>query len=95
VTAVAQVLSNLIDFGLVPQAACEAPRLHAEDATVYVDDRVGGRVLAALRRLGHRVEALTESYSTFYFAVPQVIEVRGDHLVAGVDHLRPATAMGY
>jgi gamma-glutamyltranspeptidase/glutathione hydrolase len=95
VTAVPQVLSNLIDFGLAPQAACEAPRLHAEDETVYVDDRVGRRLLAALRRLGHRVVPLTESYSTFYFARPQVIEVRGDGLVAGVDHLRPATAMGF
>jgi gamma-glutamyltranspeptidase/glutathione hydrolase len=95
VTAVPQVLSNLIDFGLAPQAACEAPRLHAEDETVYVDDRVGGRVLAALRRLGHRVVPQTESFSTFFFARPQVIEVRGDRLVAGVDHLRPATAMGF
>jgi gamma-glutamyltranspeptidase/glutathione hydrolase len=95
VTAVPQVLSNLIDFGLTPQAACEAPRLHAEDETVYVDDRVGGRVLTALRRLGHRVVPRTESFSTFFFARPQVIEVRGDGLVAGVDHLRPATAMGF
>jgi gamma-glutamyltranspeptidase/glutathione hydrolase len=95
VTAVPQVLSNLIDFGLAPQAACEAPRLHAEDATVYVDDRVGRDVVAALRRLGHRVVPQTESFSTFYFARPQVIEVRGDGLVAGVDHLRPATAMGF
>jgi gamma-glutamyltranspeptidase/glutathione hydrolase len=95
VTAVPQVLSNLIDFGLAPQPACEAPRLHTEGDALYVDERVGGRVLGALRRLGHRVVAQTESYSTFYFARPQVIEVRGDRLVAGVDHLRPSTAMGF
>jgi gamma-glutamyltranspeptidase / glutathione hydrolase len=95
VTAVPQVLSNLIDFGLAPQPACEAPRLHTEGDALYVDDRVGGRVLGALRRLGHRVVAQTESYSTLYFARPQVIEVRGDRLVAGVDHLRPSTAMGF
>jgi gamma-glutamyltranspeptidase/glutathione hydrolase len=94
VTAVPQVLSNLIDFGLSPQAACEAPRLHTEGGEVYVDDRVGPAVLAALRRMGHRVVARTEAYSTFYFARPQVIQVSGDRLVAGVDHLRPATAIG-
>jgi gamma-glutamyltranspeptidase/glutathione hydrolase len=95
VTAVPQVLSNLLDFGLGPQAAIEAPRLHTEGDALYVDDRVGSRVLAALRRMGHRVVAQTESYSTFFFARPQAIQVTADHLVAGVDHLRPATAMGF
>ena len=37
----------------------------------------------------------TEAYSTFYFARPQVIQVTGDGLIAGVDHLRPATGMGF
>ncbi len=95
VTAVPQVLSNLLDFGLGPQGAVEAPRLHTEGEAVYVDDRVGPRVLAALRRMGHRVVPQTEAYSTFFFARPQVIQVTGDGLVAGVDHLRPATAMGF
>ena len=70
-------------------------RLHTEGGAVAVDDRVGRGVLAALRRWGHRVVAQTESYSTFYFARPQVIQVTGDGLVAGVDHLRPVTAMGF
>jgi gamma-glutamyltranspeptidase/glutathione hydrolase len=95
VTAIPQVLSNLLDFRLGPQAAVEAPRLHTEGEAVAVDDRVGPGVLAALRRWGHRVLAQTESYSTFYFARPQVIQVTGDGLVAGVDHLRPVTAMGF
>jgi gamma-glutamyltranspeptidase/glutathione hydrolase len=95
VTAVPQVLSNLLDFGLGPQAAVEAPRLHTEGEEVYVDDRVGARTLAALRRLGRRVVPLHETYSTFYFARPQVIQVTGEGLVAGVDHLRPVTAMGF
>ncbi|MGH7322658.1 MAG: gamma-glutamyltransferase [Candidatus Rokuibacteriota bacterium] len=95
ISAVPQVLSNLIDFGLAPQAAVETPRLHTEGAEVSIDDRVGARTLGALRRMGHRVVALTEAYSTFYFARPQVIQVTDDGLVAGVDHLRPATATGF
>ena len=95
VSAVPQVLSNLIDFRLETQAAVEAPRLHAEgDGVVYVDDRVGASTLAALRRLGHRVVAQTEDYSTFYFARPQAIQVTDDGLAAGVDALRPTTAIG-
>jgi gamma-glutamyltranspeptidase/glutathione hydrolase len=95
VTAVPQVLSNVIDFGLDPQAACEAPRLHTEGDELWVDGRVGPAVLTALRRMGHRVVRQDETYATFFFACPQLIEVRGDRLVAGVDHLRPTIAMGF
>ena len=95
VSAVPQVLANLIDCALGPQAAVEAPRLHTEGGAVDVDDRIGSAVIGELRRRGHRVVPLTETYSSFYFARPQVIEVSRRGLAAGVDHLRPATAMGF
>jgi gamma-glutamyltranspeptidase / glutathione hydrolase len=95
VSAVPQVLANLIDFGLAPQAAVEAPRLHTEGGPVHVDDRMGAGTVAELRRRGHRTVALQETYSSFYFARPQVIEITHRGLAAGVDHLRPATAMGF
>jgi gamma-glutamyltranspeptidase/glutathione hydrolase len=94
VSAVPQVLSNLIDFHLGPQAAVEAPRLHTEGGPLQVDDRMGAATIAELRRRAHRVMPLTETYSSFYFARPQAIEVTSSGLRAGVDHLRPATAMG-
>jgi gamma-glutamyltranspeptidase/glutathione hydrolase len=94
VSAVPQVLSNLIDFDLGPQAAVEAPRLHTEGGPVDVDDRMGAATIAELKRRGHRVVPLTETYSSFHFARPQVIEVTRGGLRAGVDHLRPATAAG-
>ena len=95
VSAVPQVLSNLIDFSLSPQAAVEVPRLHTEGGPVDVDDRIGAATIAALRGRGHRVVPLTETYSSFYFARPQVIEVTRRGLAAGVDHLRPTTAIGF
>jgi gamma-glutamyltranspeptidase/glutathione hydrolase len=95
VSAVPQVLANVIDGALGPQAAVEAPRLHTEGGPLHVDDRMGSAVVAELRRRGHRVVPLTETYSSFYFARPQVIEVTPRGLAAGVDHLRPATAMGF
>jgi gamma-glutamyltranspeptidase/glutathione hydrolase len=95
VSAVAQVLANLIDFALGPQASVQTPRLHTEGGPLQVDDRMGARTVTDLRRRGHRVVPLTETYSSFYFARPQVIEVTARGLAAGVDHLRPATAMGF
>jgi gamma-glutamyltranspeptidase/glutathione hydrolase len=95
VSAIPQVLANLIDFALGPQAAVEVPRLHTEGGPVHVDDRMGAATVSGLRRRGHRVVPLTETYASFHFARPQVIEVARRGLVAGVDHLRPATAMGF
>jgi gamma-glutamyltranspeptidase/glutathione hydrolase len=94
VSAVPQVVANLVDHGLAPQAAVEAPRLHTEGGDVFVDDRVGPGAVRALRHRGHRVVPQAEDPGTFYFARPQVIAVTPAGLVAGVDALRPATAMG-
>jgi gamma-glutamyltranspeptidase len=88
-------MANMIDGALGPQAAVEAPRLHTEGETLDVDDRVGAATIADLRRRGHRVAPLSETYSSFHFARPQAIEVTRRGLAAGVDHLRPATAMGF
>jgi gamma-glutamyltranspeptidase / glutathione hydrolase len=95
VSAVPQVLANMIDGALGPQAAVQAPRLHTEGGPLQVDDRIGPATIASLRRRGHRVTPLAETYSSFYFARPQVIQVTARGLAAGVDHLRPATAMGF
>jgi gamma-glutamyltranspeptidase/glutathione hydrolase len=95
VSAVPQVLANMIDGALGPQAAVEAPRLHTEGGAVDVDDRLGSAAVSDLRRRGHQIVPLTETYSSFYFARPQAIEVTRRGLTAGVDHLRPATAMGF
>jgi gamma-glutamyltranspeptidase/glutathione hydrolase len=95
ISAVTQVLANLIDFGWSPQAAVEQPRLHAEGGLLEVDDRLGAPTLATLRRMGHRVTPRRETFGTFHFAVPQVIQVAGGRLVAGVDQFRPTTAMGF
>jgi gamma-glutamyltranspeptidase/glutathione hydrolase len=94
VSAVPQVLATLVDSGGPLQAAVEAPRLHDEGGELLVDDRVGERAIAALRRRGHRVVPKHESYSTINFAKPIAIRVTPAGLEAGLDHLRPAAAAG-
>ncbi len=94
VSAVPQVLATLVDSGCSLQAAVEAPRLHDEGAGLLVDDRVGERAIAALRRRGHRVIPKRESYSTINFAKPIAIRVTQAGLEAGLDPLRPAAAAG-
>jgi gamma-glutamyltranspeptidase/glutathione hydrolase len=95
VSAIPQVLSNLSDMRLGPQAAIEAPRLHTEGDDLWVDDRVGERSLAALRRMGHRVIPRRETPSTLFFSRPVGVRVTRAGLEAGLDHLRTSTAVGY
>jgi gamma-glutamyltranspeptidase/glutathione hydrolase len=95
VSAIPQVLSNLSDMRLSPQAAIEAPRLHTEGGDLWVDDRVGEKALAALARMGHPVVRRHEDLSTLFFSRPVAIRVTKEGLEAGLDHLRTSAAVGY
>jgi gamma-glutamyltranspeptidase / glutathione hydrolase len=95
IPAIAQVLATLVDTGCSLQVAVEAPRVHDEGDELGVDDRVGEKKLAGLRKLGHRVAGKTQSYSTLYFARPIGIRVRATGLEAGVEHLGMAAAAGF
>ncbi|HSL48554.1 MAG TPA: gamma-glutamyltransferase family protein [Candidatus Deferrimicrobiaceae bacterium] len=94
VSAIPQVIANLADRGDTPQAAIEAPRLHTEGGELWVDDRVGEKSLAALRKMGHDVVAKRQTYGTFYFSRPVAIRVGRRGLEAGLDHLNAAAAAG-
>jgi gamma-glutamyltranspeptidase/glutathione hydrolase len=95
ISAIPQVLSNLADLKLAPQAAIEAARLHTEGGDLWVDDRVGEKALAALRKMGHSVVERRETLSTFFFSRPVAIRVTRRGLEAGLDHLRAAAAAGH
>jgi gamma-glutamyltranspeptidase/glutathione hydrolase len=56
VTVTAQLVVNLLDFGLAPAAAIRAPRVHVEDdEPVAVSSAVPEAVVEQLRALGHTV----------------------------------------
>jgi gamma-glutamyltranspeptidase/glutathione hydrolase len=94
VSAIPQVLANVADTRASLQAAIEAPRLHDEGDGLSIDDGVGEKAVAGLRRLGHKVEPKHQTYSTLYFARPVGIRVTANGLEAGVDHLGAAAAAG-
>jgi len=94
VSAIPQVIANIADQGDTLQAAIEAPRVHTEGGELWVDDRVGARSLAALRKMGHEVVARHQAYGTIYFSRPVAIRVGRRGLEAGLDHLNAAAAAG-
>jgi gamma-glutamyltranspeptidase/glutathione hydrolase len=60
-----QVISNVIDYGMNPQQAIEAPRWqHHQDAdmrdggTLEIEDRIPPEAIEGLKRRGHRVRSI-------------------------------------
>jgi gamma-glutamyltranspeptidase/glutathione hydrolase len=95
VSAVPQVIANLVDGRAGPQAAIDAPRLHTEGGPLEVDARVGDRALADLRRRGHDVLPRDETYTSFHFARPIGVRITPRGLEAGLDSLGAAAAAGH
>jgi gamma-glutamyltranspeptidase/glutathione hydrolase len=58
---VPQLISNLVDFGLNPQAAIEAPRIRVfRDRELMVEGRIGAGAIEELRRRGHECNVVGE-----------------------------------
>ena len=95
VSAIPQVIANLVDGRGSLQDAVEAPRLHTEGGDVLVSTRVGEPALAGLARRGHRVVPKEETYSTLNFARPVAIRITPKGLEAGIEQYGMAWAAGH
>ena len=49
-TAITQVLSAIVDFGIPVQQAVEAPRIHWDGAMMQVEPGLGRKTIAALKK---------------------------------------------
>jgi gamma-glutamyltranspeptidase/glutathione hydrolase len=95
VSAIPQVISNMVDLKAAPQAAIEAPRVHTEGAEVLVSTRVGDKALEGLAKRGHKVVPKEESYSSLNFSRPVAIRVTPKGLEAGLEQYSAAAAAGH
>jgi gamma-glutamyltranspeptidase/glutathione hydrolase len=83
-SAVAQVLSNIVDFGMTPVEAVVAPRLHSEGSPVFCEGRIPERTVRALRDRGVPVERSLYNYHAS-FARPQAVMLADDGYRAACD----------
>jgi gamma-glutamyltranspeptidase / glutathione hydrolase len=58
--AVSQVALNVLEYGMLPQAAISAPRIDLSQGHIVADDKIDSITLQELRERGHRVDAVTE-----------------------------------
>jgi gamma-glutamyltranspeptidase / glutathione hydrolase len=94
ITAVLETLTNLVDFGMAPQAAVAAPRFHHQwlpDTLYYERDGLPSATLAALGERGYRIAEQAP-----WGAVELIAIGPGQHLLGVNDPRRPAgAALGY
>ncbi|MDF9747068.1 gamma-glutamyltransferase family protein [Natrinema salsiterrestre] len=85
-----QVLSNVVDYGLSPQAALDAPRWrYREDGCLGVEERLPNA--SALARRGHDVRVLPP----VMFGGAQLVRRRGGTLAGATEPRKDGVAIGY
>ncbi|WP_137288288.1 gamma-glutamyltransferase family protein [Natronorubrum halophilum] len=85
-----QVLSNLVDYGMNPQAALDMPRWrYREDGTLGVEERLPNA--AQLARMGHEVSVLPP----VMFGGAQLVRHRGETLSGATEPRKDGAAIGY
>jgi gamma-glutamyltranspeptidase/glutathione hydrolase len=87
----ARFLSNVVDFGMDPQAAIDAPRSFATAEELSVERSYGPEVLQQLADMGHRVSIPEEAIGG-----AQAIRIHDNgFLEAGSDPRKDGCAIGY
>ena len=87
VTAVLQVLVNVIDHEMSPVEAVSAPRIDFQGDVVQAEARIPSMVCRGLEKGGYNVNRRTLNYDS-YFARPQLIVVEPDGFLHGASDPR-------
>jgi gamma-glutamyltranspeptidase/glutathione hydrolase len=88
----AHVLTNLVDFGLDPQAALDAPRAFAQDGELRLERGIPRATAEALATMGHKVVPAGKPLGGGQMIV--VDHTRGV-LIGGSDPRKDGLALGY
>jgi len=98
--SLAQILINIIDFGMPLDAAIEAPRFFSYSVNgkvrdLSVEPRIPEPTLAALKALGHTI-ALKEPYDKYFGGAQGIMILRDKNkLIGGADSRRDGVGAGY
>lgn len=97
ITATAQVLINVLDYGMSLQDAIDSPRVHSEavEKLVTVEARIPETTRKALENMGHQIKVFPDYHP--YFAVMEAIQLNPESglLFGASDPRKNGAAMGY
>jgi gamma-glutamyltranspeptidase/glutathione hydrolase len=86
----ARFVSNMVDFGMDPQAAIDAPRCFSDAGIMKVEDGYSDQVRQELTDLGHKVEV-----PRIPIGGAQAIRIEDDLLIGASDARKDGCALGY
>ncbi|MEM7111514.1 MAG: gamma-glutamyltransferase [Chloroflexota bacterium] len=92
-----QVMSNLVDFGMTPQAALDAPRFRWQQGKLFgLEAAFGDSMAAELRRRGHQIMPWAEA-AGLYFGGGQVIvrDLETAVYIGGSEKRNDGVAVGF
>ncbi|KAA3662440.1 MAG: gamma-glutamyltransferase [Calditrichaeota bacterium] len=93
--ALAQIIINVVDFGMSMDDAIEAPRVHAYGGILHVEGRIPKDTIAALEQLGHKVKVRGNFDNYFGGAQGILVDQKTGDLIGGADSRRDGVAAGY
>lgn len=93
-SAVPQIIANVVDYGMGMQAAIEAPRLDYSTRVLQLSSRLPAGTVDRLRELGHPIEVCDEDVASITFASPVGVLVDHGIFRGGATPYYPAMAIG-
>jgi gamma-glutamyltranspeptidase/glutathione hydrolase len=95
ITAIPQILMNIIDYGMDIQQAINAPRIHCEGSDLSLESNLAKETQAALVLKGHTVKPRKPMDLFFGGAQGIIIDPKTGKLYGGADPRRDGFAAGY
>ncbi len=95
ISALGQIVINLVDFGMGLDDAIEAPRVHITGRTLAIEGRIPPDVVQTLESWGHTVRMYPDWDSYFGGAQGVLVDVGKGKLYGGADSRRDGVAVGY
>ena len=95
ISAMAQIIMNVIDFNMSMDAAIEAPRVHCLKKILHVEGRISKKTIEKLKLMGHTIVVHSDYDNYFGGAQGILIDSKTHRLLGGADSRRDGVAKGY
>lgn len=95
ISALAQIIINMIDFEMPIDEAIEAPRMHCFKKVLKLEGRIPKSVASELEQMGHKVE-FHEDYDNYFGGAQGImIDYSTGKMYGGADSRRDGVAIGF
>jgi len=95
VSALAQIIINVVDFGMGLDEAIESPRVHCLAKTLSLEGRIPGEAVETLRSWGHPIKMYPDWDNYFGGAQGILLDAKRHRLYGAADSRRDGFAAGY